>query len=86
MKKVFIPLLFSICLLCMTGCASTNGQIQTTDTPSNDATVMEKHIVSITADNYQKFLTVEKMSLMVVHHPLRITILEGRYHMRFMIM
>ena len=60
MKKVFIPLLFSICLLCMTGCASTNGQIQTTDTPSNDATVMEKHIVSITADNYQKFLTVEK--------------------------
>lgn len=59
MKKVFIPLLFSICLLCMTGCASTNGQIQTTDTPSNDATVMEKHIVSITADNYQKFLTVE---------------------------
>ena len=51
MKKVFIPLLFSICLLCMTGCASTNGQIQTTDTPSNDATVMEKHIVSITADN-----------------------------------
>lgn len=60
MKKVFIPLFFSICLLCMTGCASTNGQIQTTDTPSNDATVMEKHIVSITADNYQKFLTVEK--------------------------
>ena len=65
MKKVFIPLLFSICLLCMTGCASTNGQIQTTDTPSNDATVM---------------------ALMVVHHPLRITILEGRYHMSIMIM
>lgn len=40
-------------------CSSNNRQIQTIDTPSNELSVMEKHIVSITKDNYQKFLTVE---------------------------
>ena len=59
MKKFFILLLLSICLLCVAGCASNNGQIQNTDTPSNGVSVMEKHIVSITKDNYQKFLTIE---------------------------
>lgn len=59
MKKFFICLLLSVCLLCVMGCTSSNGQIQTTDTPSNEVSVMEKHIVSITKDNYQKFLTVE---------------------------
>ena len=59
MKKFFVPLLLSICLLCMTGCTTNNGQIQTTDTPSYEVPVMEKHIVSITKDNYQKFLTIE---------------------------
>lgn len=58
-EKIFVPLLLSICLLCMTGCTTNNGQIQTTDTPSNEVSVMEKHIVSITKDNYQKFLTIE---------------------------
>lgn len=59
MKKILIPLVLSICLFCITGCASNNGQIQITDTPSNKVSVMEKHVVSITKDNYQKFLTVE---------------------------
>ena len=59
MKKFFVPLLLSVCLLCITGCASNNGQISTTDTSSNEVSVMEKHIVSITKDNYQKFLTIE---------------------------
>ena len=59
MKKILIPLLLSICLFCITGCASNNGQIQTADTSSNEVSVMEKHIVSITKDNYQNFLTVE---------------------------
>ncbi len=59
MKKFLISLLLSICLFCITGCASNNGQIQTTDTPSNEVSAMEKHIVSITKDNYQIFLTVE---------------------------
>ena len=59
MKKFFVPLLLSVCLLCITGCASNNGQISTTDTSSNEVSVMEKHIVSITKDNYKKFLTIE---------------------------
>lgn len=62
-KKLFVPILLSICLLCITGCAQSNGQIQTTDTPSNEVSVMEKHIVNITKDNYQKFLTIETDSV-----------------------
>lgn len=59
MKKFFILLLLSICLLCMIGCTSNNRQTQTTDAPSNKVSVMEKHMVSITNDNYQKYLTIE---------------------------
>lgn len=59
MKKFFILLLLSICLLCMMGCTSNNRQTQTTDAPSNKVSVMEKHMVSITNDNYQKYLTIE---------------------------
>ena len=62
MKKFFIPLLLSICLLCMTGCASNNGQIQNTDTPSNGVSVMEKHTVSITLENYSKYIEVSTSS------------------------
>lgn len=59
MRKIYIPLLVIICLLCLTSCTSNNGKNHTTDTPSSEVSVMEKHIVSITKDNYQKFLTVE---------------------------
>ncbi len=38
----------------MIGCGSNNAQIQTNDTPSNEVTVMEKHVVSITLENYNK--------------------------------
>lgn len=74
MKKILIPLLLSICLFCITGCTSNNGQIKTADTSSNEVSVMEKHIVSITKDNYQNFLTVEtnyvvgSMSTTSYHH------------------
>lgn len=55
MKKIFIPFLLCACLLCMTGCGSNN------DTPSNEVSVMEKHIVSITMNNYQKFIEVSTL-------------------------
>ena len=56
MKKFFIPLLLSICLLCLTSCTVNNGQNQSIDASSNNASVMEKHVVSITMENYLKFI------------------------------
>ena len=51
MKKFFIPLLLSICLLCMTGCTSSK------------VTLMEKHTVSITLENYSKYIEVSTSSV-----------------------
>ena len=48
MRKIFVPLLLIICLICMPGC-STNVSTNT----------MEKHVVQITKENYEKYITIE---------------------------
>ena len=59
MKKFLVLLISIISLLCLVGCTSSNGQIKNTDTSSNEVSAKVKHVVSLTKDNYQKFLTVE---------------------------
>lgn len=50
MKKISISILLLICMLCFVGCNSNNG---------TEVSVMEKHVVNITKENYQKFITIE---------------------------
>lgn len=63
MKKISISILLLICILCFVGCNSNNGKEQNTNTPSTEVSVMEKHVVNITKENYQKFITIEKLSV-----------------------
>ena len=63
MKKFSISILLLICILCFVGCNSNNGKEQNTNTPSTKVSVMEKHVVNITKENYQKFITIEKLSV-----------------------
>lgn len=54
MKKISIPILLLFCMLCFIGCNSNNEKVQ-----NNEVSIMEKHIVNITKENYQKFITIE---------------------------
>lgn len=63
MKKISISILLLICILFFVGCNSNNGKEQNTDAPSTEVSVMEKHVVNITKANYQKFITIEKSSV-----------------------
>lgn len=63
MKKITISILLLICILCFVGCNSNNGKVQNTGTSSTEVSVMEKHVVNITKENYQKFITIEELSV-----------------------
>lgn len=63
MKKISISILLLFCIVCLVGCTSNNGKVQNTDTSSTEVSVMEKHVVNITKENYQKFITIEKSSV-----------------------
>lgn len=63
MKKITIFILLLICILCFVGCNSNNGKVQNTGTSSTEVSVMEKYVVNITKENYQKFITIETSSV-----------------------
>ncbi len=52
-------LVLFVCCFGIAGCNTNNGQIHTDETPSNNVSVMEKHVVSISMENYKKFITIE---------------------------
>lgn len=58
MKKVIILLLLATCLFCMLGCTSSYGENQS-NASSSESSLPEKHVVSITMDNYKKYITIE---------------------------
>ena len=58
MKKSFVLLLLAICLFCMIGCTSDYGENQS-DASSSEIHLPEKHIVTITLDNYKEYITIE---------------------------
>lgn len=58
-SSIFATLVLFICCFSIVGCNTNDGQIHTDETSSNNATIMEKHVVSLTIENYEKFITIE---------------------------
>jgi len=61
MRKVFLAVILVFFSLVLFGCSGTITQeIKTSEEPSTESIAFEKHIVSLTLDNYQKFFTISR--------------------------